>query len=172
MKRMKKIGALAMACAMCAGVSMQSLATEASTDFTFEYKNDPTYTVSIPDSVTLTQEGTEMSITAEDVAYLDGQKVSVTIAGTSAYRDQMVLEGKTESGGNASLRYQFIMDDGSVIESNAGQDIVAVGKEVASFTENGTQSFTVKPGLEGSSSIKKGDTYTGSMTYSMELVDA
>lgn len=171
MNKWKKIGALAMACAMCAGVSMQAFATEKSTDFTFEYKNDPTYTVSIPDSVTLTKDGTDMSITAEDVANLDGQKISVTIAATSGYDDQMVLEGKTSTGGQASLRYQFVMADGSIIETNAGKDIVAVGKEVASFTEDGTETFTVKPILTGSSSIKKGVTYTGSMTYAIELVD-
>ena len=57
-----------------------------STAFTFTYRNDPTYTVIIPDAVTITEEGAQVSISAEDVAWLDGQKVSVTIAGTDAYR--------------------------------------------------------------------------------------
>ena len=39
------------------------------------------------------------------VAYL--LKVSVKIAGTNAYRNQMVLSGKTDDGKQASLRYQF-----------------------------------------------------------------
>ena len=141
-----------------------------STAFTFTYRNDPTYTVIIPDAVTITEEGAQVSISAEDVAWLDGQKVSVTIAGTDAYRNQMVLEGKTADGKNASLRYQFVMEDGSIIETTGGKDQVN-GVELASFTENGAVSFTVRPVLSGSSSIKKGVTYTGTMTYGISLVD-
>ena len=128
-----------------------------STAFTFTYRNDPTYTVVIPDAVTITEEGAQVSISAEDVAWLDGQKVSVTIAGTDAYRNQMVLEGKTADGKNASLRYQFVMEDGSIIETTGGKDQVN-GVELASFTENGAVSFTVRPVLSGSSSIKRSGT--------------
>ena len=80
----------------------------------------------------------------------------------------MVLEGKTSTGSNASLRYQFVMADDSIIETTGGKDQVN-GVELASFTEDGTVSFTVRPVLSGSSSIKKGVTYTGSMTYGIEL---
>lgn len=178
MKRMKKATALVLSALTVmsmgtVGVSAASIdqaSTEAlSTEFTFEYKNDPTYTVTIPSSVVMTKEGTQMSIVAENVENLDNQKVSVTIAGTDKYRNQMVLEGKTESGSNASIRYQFVMADGSVIETTGGKDQVN-GVELASFTEDGTASLTVKPVISGSSSIKKGVTYTGSMTYGIELV--
>ena len=140
------------------------------TNFTFELKNDPTYTVTIPAAVTMTKQGTQVDIVAENVENLDGKKVSVTIAGTDKYRNQMLLEGKTADGKNASLRYQFVMPDQSVIETTGGKDQVN-GVELASFTENGTASFTVVPVLTGSSSIKKGVTYTGSMTYGIELVE-
>lgn len=175
---MKKIIAILAALAMCTTAAVSASAatidqtSETSTDttFTFEYKYDPTYTVTIPSEVTLTTEGTPVEIKAENVDHLDGKKVSVTIAGTSAYRNQMVLAGKTETGSNASIRYQFVMPDETVIETTGGKDQVN-GVEVASFTEDGASTFTVKPVLNGSSSIKKGVTYTGTMTYAVALAD-
>ena len=175
---MKKIIAIFAALAMCTTVAVSASAatidqtSQISTDtaFTFEYKYDPTYTVTIPSEVALTTEGTPVEIKAENVDHLDGKKVSVTIAGTSAYRNQMVLEGKTETGSNASIRYQFVMPDETVIETTGGKNQVN-GVEVASFTEDGTSTFTVKPVLNGSSSIKKGVTYTGTMTYAVSLAE-
>ena len=96
----KRIVSALLASAMVAALAIPSMAAEitqdggdAATQFTFVYKNDPTYTVTIPESVEITKDGTDVSISAENVENLDGQKVSVTIAGTSAYRNQMVLEG-------------------------------------------------------------------------------
>lgn len=62
------------------------------TEFTFEYKNDPTYTVTIPSAVALEKSGTTMDITADNIANLENQRVQVTIAGTDKYRNQMLLE--------------------------------------------------------------------------------
>lgn len=143
--------------------SLESLGTE----WTFELKNDPTYTVTIPSAVALSQNGTQVDITAENVANLDGQRVSVTIAGTDAYRNQMVLEGKDSKGMNKSLRYSITTAKGERIETNLTEN--AVGKELASFTEDGTVSFTVAPIIAPSST--KGVTYSGSMIYGIELVD-
>ena len=175
---MKKIVAIICAVAMCATAAVSASAAtldqasteSAETTFTFNYQYDPTYTVTIPSSIELSADGTPVDIVAEDVENLDNQKISVTIAGTSAYRNQMVLAGKTETGSNASLRYQLIKKDDTVIETTGGKDQVN-GVEVASFTEDGTETLTVKPVLSGSSSIKKGVTYTGTMTYAVALVD-
>ena len=60
------------------------------------------------------------------------------------------------------------MPDERIIETTGGKNQVN-GVEVASFTEDGTASFKVKPVLSSSSSIKKGVTYTGTMTYSVTL---
>lgn len=174
---MKKIIAPVMALALCASMAVpasaasfnQDSTAEAGTAFTFDYKNDPTYTVTIPETLAIEKEGTRMEIKADDVAYLDGQKISVTIAGTDKYRDQMVLEGKSESGRRASIRYRFVKEDGQVIETK-GDGIN--GTEIASFTDNGTVGLNVQPIIEASSSIIKGVTYTGSMTYGIALADA
>ena len=68
---------------------------------------DPSYTVTIPASVSMGNEGTTVDVTAENVENIpEGRKISVTIAGTSAYRNQMVLEGDTSP--NTSIRYQDV----------------------------------------------------------------
>lgn len=156
------LGAMSVSAASVNQDSTEALGTE----FTFEYKNDPTYTVTIPSAVVITKDGTQMNITAEDVADLDNQKISVTIAGTDQYRNQMVLQGQTESGPRTSMRYQIVKEDGSVIETTGGKDEV-VGMELASFTEDGTVGLTVLPVIVN---LQKGVTYTGSMTYGIELV--
>lgn len=178
---MKKALAALMAGALClslaaAPVSAASFdqdSTEtAGTVFTFDYKNDPTYTVTIPEAVTMEKEGTRMEIKAEDVAYLDGKKISVTIAGTDQFRNQMLLSCTDPEKPTKKYftRYQFIMDDETVIETTGADTIV--GTELASFTENGTVGFTVRPVISFSSSQVAGMVYTGSMTYGIELVDA
>ena len=146
----------------------QDSGTALSTAITFDYKNDPTYTVVIPETITLTKEGAPLVISAEDVAYLDGKKVSVTIAGTDKFRDQMVLEGKTATGSNASMRYQIIKPDGTVVETTPDN---VNGTELASFTENGSVTLTVKPVLTGSSSIKKDVVYTATIIYGSAPAD-
>lgn len=156
------LGAMSVSAASVDQTSTESLGTE----FTFEYKNEPTYTVTIPSSVVMTKDGAQMDIVAENVANLDNQKVSVTISGTDQYRNQMVLQGQTESGPRTSMRYQLVKADGTVIETTGAKDEV-VGVELASFTEDGTATLTVLPVIVN---LKKGVTYTGSMTYGIELV--
>ena len=141
------------------------------TAITFDYKNDPTYTVTIPESLTMDKDGTEMQIEASDVAYLDGKKISVTFGGTDKFRDQILLEGKTSDGKSASIRYQIVKEDGSILETKGdGRDLV--GTELVSFTDNGTASLTFRPVFSFSSSEHAGVVYTGSMTYGISLVDA
>lgn len=52
------------------------------------------------------------------------------------------------------MRYQFVMNDGKVIETTGQKDQVN-GVELAAFTENGIKSFTAKPVLTATSSTKK-----------------
>lgn len=176
MFRIKRAAAIALTLSLCIGAAVLPVSANSvnqdseaglSTAITFEYKNDPTYTVVIPESITLTKNGADMTISAEDVANLDNQKISVTIAGTDKFRDQMLIEGKTESGKNALMRYQFVAADGTVYETTGG-DIN--GTELAAFTENGTVTYTVKPVLSGSSSIKTDVVYSGTIEYGIELV--
>ena len=70
---MKKIITCALTALMAvSALSLPVYAQDASTEFSFVKKNDPTYTVSIPSSLALSEEGTPMTIEAKDVAYLEG----------------------------------------------------------------------------------------------------
>lgn len=142
------------------------------TQFSYVQTNEPTYTVSIPSSLALTKEGAPLDITASDVAYMDGKKVSVTIAGTDYFRNQFVLSAKTSKPTYTdTIRYQLIAADNSVIETT-GED-TATGKEIASFTDNGTVTYTVKPVLGTlNQNLEPGVSYTGTMTFGIELVEA
>ena len=146
---MKKALAPLMAATMCFSLavlpgfaaSFDQNSTEAiGTTFSFDYKNDPTYTVTIPDAVTMDKDGSDVNIVAENVANLDGKKISVTIAGTDQFRDQMLMEGKTEDGKTGYTRYQFILEDGTVVET---APVTANGTELVSFTVTGTKTFQV-----------------------------
>lgn len=164
-----------MTCALTALMAVSALslpvyAQDASTEFSFVKKNDPTYTVSIPSSLALSEEGTPMTIEAKDVAYLDGKKVSVTVAGTNYYRNQLVIQARTSKPSYTGvIRYQLISPDNKVYETK-GDDTVT-GTELASFTENGTVIYTVKPVLYDKINLEPGLKYTGTMNFGISLTD-
>ena len=87
MKSVKKLSSLAITAVLSAATfAMPVLAAEnttTSTEFSYVKKNEPTYTVSIPSALALSEDGADLNIEATDVADLDGKTVSVTIAGTS-----------------------------------------------------------------------------------------
>jgi|GEM_PF-479656 len=181
---MKKTTACLLALTLCFCTAMSTTAFAAdfdqdntetpSTDITFDYKdqpntpNEPSFIIVIPDTIDLTEEGTVLRIEAENVQDLGDQRISVTIAGSDKYRNQMVLEGKAATAPvNQSLRYQLIAADGTIIETTGGKDQVN-GVELASFTEDGEIVYTMKPVITASS--KKDVVYTGSIFYNIELV--
>lgn len=82
----------------------------------------------------------------------------------------MVLTGEVESAAKPTLRYQFIMPDESIVETTGEKDEVN-GVELASFTEDGSTTFTVKHVLNNPPT-PKGVKYTGTMTYAVSLTDA
>ena len=137
---------------------------------------DPTYTVTIPATVNMGNDGTTVDVTASDVENLaDGQKISVTIAGTNYYRNQLVLEADrdlVDVNHARTLRYQIISEDGEVIETT-GQD-TATGSEVVSFTGNETKQYQIKPVIVDANKdrLVTGVPYTGSITFGIELADA
>ena len=168
---MKRTAALLLALALCTATTGTALAASepvkdsAATEFSFVLRNDPSYTVTIPTSVAMEKDGTEVEVSAEDVKDLpDGQKISITIAGTDYYRNQMVL---TDPETRATVRYQIITPDERVLETTGQKDQMN-GEEIVSFTEDGAQSYTVKPVI--AFNVVPGD-YTGTITYGISVVD-
>lgn len=120
MKR-RKTALLLSTLAICSTMMVTANAESQSTELEYTIKNDPTYTVEIPAKINIAKEGSDMKIKASNVNYLDDQKVSVSIAGTSYFRNQMVL---TNSETRAVMRYQIVKEDGTVIETNGQQNQV------------------------------------------------
>lgn len=150
----------------CLTSTATAFAAENQQQITAVLTAEPEYTVTIPESVTMGNEGVMVDVTASDVANLpEGKKISVSIAGTSAFRNQMVLEADTSP--RTSIRYQIISEAGEVIETNASTGAQGVGKEVVSFTENGTKQYKILPVMDGN--FKYGVAYTGSITFGIEI---
>ena len=155
---MKRTIAFMMALALCVGTTATAFAEDTATEFSFTLRNDPTYTVTIPAQVTIEKDGTDVEVVAEDVENLaENEKISVTIAGTDYFRNQMVL---TDKDTRAVMRYQIVTPDGRTLETT-GTDTMT-GQEIVSFTADGTETYTVKPVV--APSTKPGN-YTGTLTY-------
>lgn len=168
---MKKLIALLLALTLCAGTTGTAFAAEetvkdsAATEFHFTLRNDPSYTITIPAHVAMETDGTAVEVVAEDVKDLaEDEKISVTIAGTDYYRNQMVL---TDPETRATMRYQIITPDGRTLETTGEKDQMN-GQEIVSFTGSGTESYTVKPVI--AFNVKPGS-YTGTLTYGISVVE-
>ena len=112
---MKRTIAFMMALALCVGTTATAFAEDTATEFSFTLRNDPTYTVTIPAQVTIEKDGTDVEVVAEDVENLaENEKISVTIAGTDYFRNQMVL---TDKDTRAVMRYQIVTPDGRTLET-------------------------------------------------------
>lgn len=141
-------------------------ATETEQQISATLVAEPSYTITIPSTVEMKNEGTVVDVIASDVKNLqENEKISVTIASTSAYKDQMVLEADTSP--RTSIRYQIISDTGELIETNASTGATGVGKEVVSFTGNETKQYTIKPVIAGR--YEYNVPYTGSITFGIEV---
>lgn len=66
-----------------------------------------------------------------------------------------------------SIRYQIINEAGDTIQTNAATGETAVGKEVVSFTEDGSKQYQIIPVIAGS--YKYDVAYTGSITFGIAL---
>lgn len=162
----KRVIAALLASVTCLAFPMVSMASESSQDITVVLTAEPEYTVTIPETVSMGNEGTTVDVVASDVKNIpDGKRISVTIAGTSGYKNQMVLEAATSP--RTSIRYQIINEAGETIETNASTGAAGVGKEVVSFTEGGTKQYQIKPVIAGR--YEYGTAYTGSITFGIGI---
>lgn len=172
----KKVIAVFLAAVSCMAVSVTAMASESTQEISAVLTADPTYTVTIPATVNMGNDGTTVDVTASEVENLaEGQKISVTIAGTNYFRNQLVLEADrdlVDVNHARTLRYQIISEDGEVIETT-GQD-TATGSEVVSFTGNETKQYQIKPVIVDANRdrLVAGVPYTGSITFGIELADA
>lgn len=166
--KIKKIASLLAVASLFSATTMTSFANEkATTSFTYENRNDPTYSISIPSSVVLNDEGSSIDFTVSDSKYLDGKKVSVTLDSTDQPHNQLTVQ-HTEKLNNL-IRYQIINPEGEVFETVPGDDIIN-GKEILYFTKNGQKSCDLKIVKNSSMDYLPG-TYAGTLTFNIGVVD-
>ena len=115
----KKVLAVFLAAVSCMAMSVTAMAAESTQKISAVLTADPTYTVTIPATVNMGNDGTTVDVTASEVENLaEGQRISVTIAGTNYFRNQLVLEADrdfVDVNHARTLRYQIISEDGEVI---------------------------------------------------------
>lgn len=155
---MKKLFALLLAITMMATLSVTAFAADYDTagdkGMNVTYSVAPAYTVTIPETVTIGAEGTEKTVSAEDVVVEKGQYVSVTLAADNNFTV------KTTEG--AELTYTVTANGANVA---AGGEILAVNpKDGKSGTANIT--FDIDE-----SAIQYAGTYTGTATFTIAVKD-
>ena len=121
---------------------------------TVTYSVNPAYTVTIPETVTIGADGTEKTVSAEDVVVNKGQYVSVTLAADNNFTV------KTTEG--ATLTYTVTQDGQPVA---AGDEILAVNP-----ADGTTGSASVTFAID-ESAIQYAGTYTGTATFTIAVKD-
>ena len=122
---------------------------------TVTYEVAPTYTVTIPETVTIGAEGTEKTVSAEDVVVNKGQYVSVTLAADNNFTV------KTAEG--AELTYTVTANGENIA---AGGEILAVNPADGK-TGTATITFDIDE-----SAIQYAGTYIGTATFTIAVKDA
>ena len=156
---MKKLFALLLAITMMATLSVTAFAADYDTagdkGMNVTYSVAPAYTVTIPETVTIGADGTEKTVSAEDVVVNKGQYVSVTLAADNNFTV------KTAEG--AELAYTVTANGEAVA---AGGEILAVNP-----ADGKTGSASVTFAID-ESAIQYAGTYTGSATFTIAVKDA
>ena len=155
---MKKLFALLLAITMMATLSVTAFAADYDTagdkGMNVTYSVNPGYTVTIPETVTIGENGTSATVSAEDVVVNKGQYVSVTLAADNNFTV------KTAEG--AELAYTVTADGEAVA---AGDEILAVNPADGK-TGTATITFDIDE-----SAIQYAGTYTGTATFTIAVKD-
>ena len=155
---MKKFLAFILAVAMMATMSVAVFATDYDSagdkGMTITYSVAPTYTVTIPEMVTIGAAGTEKSVSAENVVVEKGQYVSVSLAADNNFTV------RTPQG--AELTYTVTANSQNVAP---GGEILAVNP-----AEGKTGSASITFAID-QNAIKYAGTYTGTATFTVAVKD-
>ena len=151
---MKKLLAIILAAVMIAACSVTAFAETTNVS----YNVDPSYTVSIPAAVTLGDSAVEADITASDVIMEDGKQVVVELTSAS----------NTASGSTFNAKN----GDSTVTYTITGDEAIAVGDTVATFTANGSKTLTFSAADKSAATVAGAHTETLTFTVSVETAKA
>ena len=122
---MKKLLAIIVVALMIAACSVTAFAADTTT---VTYEVQPTYTVSIPASVTLSDADVTADITASDVVIENGSQITVKLTAASNTDSGSTFNAKN---GDSTVNYTITADS-----------TIAVGDTVATFTADGSKTLT------------------------------
>ena len=145
---MKKLLAIIIAAVMIAACSVTAFADTT----TVTYKVQPTYTVSIPAAVTLSDADVTADITASDVVIENGSQITVKLTAAS----------NTASGSTFNAKN----GDSTVTYTITGDEAIAVGDTVATFTADGSKTLTFSAADKSATTIAGEHTETLTFTIS------
>ena len=152
---MKKLLAIILAALMIAACSVTAFAADTTT---VTYEVQPTYTVSIPASVTLGDAAVTADVTASDVILESGKKIKVELTSAS----------NTASGSTFNAKN----GDSTVTYTITGDKAIAVGDTVATFTANGSKTLTFSAADKTAATVAGAHTETLTFTVSVETSKA
>ena len=146
---MKKLLAIILAALMIAACSVTAFAADTTT---VTYEVQPTYTVSIPAAVTLSDADVTADITASDVVIENGSQITVKLTAAS----------NTASGSTFNAKN----GDSTVTYTITGDEAIAVGDTVATFTADGSKTLTFSAADKSATTIAGEHTETLTFTIS------
>ncbi len=146
---MKKLLAIIIAAVMIAACTVTAFAD--TTDVSYDVQ--PTYTVSIPASVTLSDADVTADVTASDVILESGKKIKVELTSAS----------NTASGSTFNAKN----GDSTVTYTITGDKAIAVGDTVATFTANGSKTLTFSAANKSAATVAGNHTETLTFTVSI-----
>ena len=149
---MKKLLTLALVGAMLTATGITAFAETTNVS----YNVDPSYTVSIPASVTLGDADVTADITASDVILEDGKQIKVDLTAAS----------NTASGSNFNAKN----GDSAVTYTITGDEAIAVGDTVATFTANGSKTLTFSAADKSGATVA--GTHTETLTFGISVEDS
>ena len=149
---MKKLLAIILAAVMIAACSVTAFAETTNVS----YNVDPSYTVSIPAAVTLGDSAVEADITASDVIMEDGKQILVELTSAS----------NTASGSTFNAKN----GDSTVTYTITGDEAIAVGDTVATFTADGSKTLTFSAADKSAATVAGAHTET--LTFGISVEDA
>ena len=147
---MKKLLTLALVGAMLTATGITAFAETTNVS----YNVDPSYTVSIPASVTLGDADVTADITASDVILEDGKQIKVDLTAAS----------NTASGSTFNAKN----GDSAVTYTITGDEAIAVGDTVATFTADGSKTLTFSAADKSAATAAGAHTETLTFTIGVE----
>jgi hypothetical protein len=163
----KKLISLALVCAMVFALGATAFASDTGTPINQDstpktgntkvsYSVDPTYTITIPSSVALSNTAQSKTLKAENVILEGGKKITVTLtAASNTANGESTFNAK--NGDTSVAKYTI----------KTGETDIAVGDKVAEFTANGDQTLTFT--LGDITGVKVAGDHTETLTFTIAM---